>query len=158
MCTGQAQAYPTAAHYWWGLKFRSSNLRISIVIAQYTSFHTLSRQASTRSVAAWRTADFIASELQWSAEYLCTVYMGCSRVIGRSHGVLNYVNTHVILANILKGKRVCAQAPAAVSVRTLVYTHTDARTEAESRNCCASYYVHSAGTSLSHSSALRVGP
>ena len=79
-------------------------------------------------------------------------------MIGRSHGVLNYVNTHVILANILKGKRVCAQAPAAVSVRTLVYTHTDARTEAESRNSRASYYVHSAGTSLSHSSALRVGP
>ena len=89
-------------------------------------------------------------------------------MIGRSHGVLNYVDTRVILASILKAKRVCAQAPAAVSVRTLVYTHTDARTEAESRNCCASYYVHSAGTSLSdehsaetslsHSIALRVGP
>ena len=49
-------------------------------------------------------------------------------MIGISHGVLNYVNTRVILADILKAKRVCAQAPAAVSVRTLVYMHTDACT------------------------------
>ena len=62
-------------------------------------------------------------------------------MIGRSHGVLNYVNTRVILANILKAKRVCAQAPAAVSVRTFVYTHTDGRMLAESRNCCAWYYM-----------------
>ena len=44
--------------------------------------------------------------------------------MGRSHGVLNYVNTRVILANILKAKRVCAQSQGAENAFATALVHS----------------------------------